>query len=149
MTNSLIKFNSQIDILKLGQFVRVWTEKLYSETSKCHYLTNLFIFEQCIIYTIVVNENHFLYNGHFWTKDCEFQTVMKNDNPVILAVLRCGDRHLILDNPEFVSAIMRLHALHKYDQIDGDIELPFENHIKILSKIEISGLRRMSLATCP
>ncbi|CAG9802056.1 unnamed protein product [Chironomus riparius] len=137
-------YRNPIDVLKLGKFVRVWSEMLYSESSKCHYCTNLFIFELCIIYTIVVNDKTFIYNGHFWIKDCEFQTVMKNDKPVILAVLCCGDRHLILDNQPFVSAVMRLHALHKYDEIDGDIELPVEKHLKILSKIEI---RRMSLAS--
>jgi hypothetical protein len=73
---------------------------------------------------------------------------MKNDNPVILAFLHSGDRQLTMDSTEFVSAVMRLHALHKYDQRDGEIELAFEDHIKILAKIEISGLRRMSLAAC-
>lgn len=119
---------------------------LYSESSDCHYFTNLFIFERCIIYTIVVNDKHFVYNGHFWTKDCEFQTVMKCDKPVILAILCSGDRKLILDNVEVVSALMRLHALHKYDEIDGEIELPFKTHLKILSKIEITGMKRMTLA---
>jgi len=43
-------YRNPLDILKLGQFVRAWSEKVYSDTSKCYYYSTLFIFEQCIIY---------------------------------------------------------------------------------------------------
>lgn len=139
----------QIDLLKLGQFVRVWNEKsMISETSNCYYDTNLFIFERCIIYTIVINKTRYLYNGHFWIKDCHFESVLKNDKSVVLAILTSGNRQLILDNEDFVSALMRLHKLHKYDENEAEIDIPFDSHVKILSKIENANSRRLTLAYC-
>lgn len=120
---------------------------MLSQTSNCYYDTNLFIFERCIIYTIIVNDRKLLYNGHFWIKDCTFESIIKNGSSVILAVLNCNDRQLVLDKKDFVGAVMRLHQQHKYEEIDAEIDVPFESHLKILAKIEDpKNYRRLPLA---
>lgn len=73
---------------------------MLSETYKCYYDTNLFMFERCIVYTVIVNANHFFYNGHFWIKNIYFEDSLKNDELITIAILRNGKRRLILDNPE-------------------------------------------------
>jgi hypothetical protein len=109
-----------------------------------YYDTNFFIFERCVIYTIIINEKYFVYNGHFWIKDVLFETLSKNGRVILIAVLKCSDRKLVIEKKEFVEKLMCLKAQHKYDEVH-EIELPFDEHKKILRNIDDCKLRRYSI----
>jgi hypothetical protein len=109
----------------------------------CFYDINLFIFEKCVVYTIIVSERHFIYGGHFWIKDCIFEEA--EDRPGTTVLLVSSKRKQKFVHPKLVSLLMQLKADHKFSQVD-EIELSQDEHKKILKKIEIGYFRRLSLA---
>jgi hypothetical protein len=120
---------------------------MLSVINGCIYEANFFVFEKCIIYTIVVNKECFLYNGHFWMKDCKFEMVLKNEKTTTLAILKkYFGRNLVMDSPEFVKILVKLYAEHKDDEI-SEIDLPHDKYIEIVKIIDKNPSRRWSLVS--
>lgn len=134
--------------MQLGNFITTWEFPMLSETNKCYYNTKFLIFQCCVIYTILINEQLSMYNGHFWLKDCKFETVLTDKSePTLLTKLMYNTRSVWLDNSALSEMLRDLQAKHGTDEISAEIDLKYIELKTLVDSIAMSPLspKRWSL----
>lgn len=107
--------------MQLGKFIKCFEFPTTSQELGYMNDSRFFVFEQCILYTTVVNcGNSFSYENHFWMKDVTFGVAGNNK---IVAQLSNFNHVVQVDNSSMVAILMDMKNKHREDEITAEIDM--------------------------